>query len=218
MKYGPRSKLRRACTRFLRFSYLLDFVALEALSNIFIESVKDTVKRLVDLGAIQPDFELKKVQKNALGEIVGGTAGGADKSTGPAHIGKTGRVVVSMEYLMTPPPLFKVSAMFHPIATRPNSIHPGSEGIPLSLYKQIKVPNFQAGICKPSMFDPIVHIEVMEPKNTSGDDDEEEEIDQFAVDSDDKLFERTKVEGLHEYWLSVEPSQTDFASMLRECL
>ncbi len=61
MKYGPRSKLRRACTRFLRFSYLLDFVALEALSNIFIESVKDTVKRLVDLASIQPDFELKKV-------------------------------------------------------------------------------------------------------------------------------------------------------------
>jgi dynein heavy chain, axonemal len=61
MKYGPRSKLRRACTRFLRFSYLLDFVALEALSNIFIESVKDTVKKLIDLSGVHPDFELKKV-------------------------------------------------------------------------------------------------------------------------------------------------------------
>ena len=49
------------CTRFLRFSYLLDFVALEALSNIFIESVKDTVKKLIDLSGVHPDFELKKV-------------------------------------------------------------------------------------------------------------------------------------------------------------
>ena len=35
LKYGPRSKLRRACSRFLRFSYLLDFIALEALSSIY---------------------------------------------------------------------------------------------------------------------------------------------------------------------------------------
>jgi len=59
LKYGPRSKLRKACTRFLRFSYLLDFVALEALSNIFVESVKDTVLKLRDLAAIKPEFELK---------------------------------------------------------------------------------------------------------------------------------------------------------------
>ncbi len=59
LKYGPRSKLRRACTRFLRFSYLLDFIALETLSNIFIESVKDTVVKLRDLAAIKPDFDLK---------------------------------------------------------------------------------------------------------------------------------------------------------------
>jgi hypothetical protein len=61
MKYGPRSKLRRSCTRFLRFSYLLDFVALEALSNIFVESVKDSVKKLIDLAGVHPDFELKQV-------------------------------------------------------------------------------------------------------------------------------------------------------------
>ena len=52
LKYGPRSKLRRACSRFLRFSYLLDFVALEALSNIYTESVKDTCKKLKYLSEI----------------------------------------------------------------------------------------------------------------------------------------------------------------------
>jgi hypothetical protein len=128
----------------LRFSYLLDFVALEALSNIFIESVKDTVKKLIDLAGVQPDFELKKVIKNALGEVVGGTgaSGPTDKGTSGAHVGKKGLPVVSMEYLMIPPPLFKVSAMFQPVAIRKNSIAPGSEGIPLKQYKQIKVPAF----------------------------------------------------------------------------
>mgnify|MGYP006889532110 CR=1 FL=1 len=27
LKYGPRSNLRKACSKFLRFSYLLDFLA-----------------------------------------------------------------------------------------------------------------------------------------------------------------------------------------------
>jgi hypothetical protein len=150
MKYGPRSKLRRACTRFLRFSYLLDFVAMEALSNIFIESVKDTVKKLIDLAGVHPDFELRQIQKNALGEIVSGStsASANDKNTSGAHIGRKGLPVVSMDYLMVPPPLFKVSAIFQPIATRQNSITPGSEGISIKLYKQVKVTSFQPGISK----------------------------------------------------------------------
>jgi dynein heavy chain len=45
LKYGNRSKLRTACMRFLRFSYLLDFLATEALSNIYIFSVQDTIRR-----------------------------------------------------------------------------------------------------------------------------------------------------------------------------
>ena len=168
MKYGPRSKLRRACTRFLRFSYLLDFVALEALSNIFIESVKDTVKKLIDLSGVHPDFELKKVQRNALGEIINTSAAAAaasDKNTSGAHIGKKGLPVVSLDYLMVPPPLFKVSAVFQPIAIRPNSISPGSEGIPLKLYKQIKVASYLPGISKQNTFDPTVHIEIQESKH-----------------------------------------------------
>ena len=34
LKYGTRSELRKNCSRFLRFSYLMDFVATEALTNI----------------------------------------------------------------------------------------------------------------------------------------------------------------------------------------
>jgi len=58
LKYGPRSKLRRACSRFLRFSYLLDFLALDALSNIYSESVKDTINKLKKLANVNVDYEL----------------------------------------------------------------------------------------------------------------------------------------------------------------
>lgn len=70
LKYGPRSKLRKSCSRFLRFSYLLDFIALETLANIYVDSVKDTIIRIRDVAAIKPDLDLKKVVKNALGEVV----------------------------------------------------------------------------------------------------------------------------------------------------
>ena len=34
LKYGTRSELRKNCSRFLRFSYLMDFIATESLANI----------------------------------------------------------------------------------------------------------------------------------------------------------------------------------------
>lgn len=46
LKYGPRSNLRKACSRFLRFSYLLDFLATEALTNIYLLSVDETIVKL----------------------------------------------------------------------------------------------------------------------------------------------------------------------------
>ena len=46
MDYERRSQLRRECSRFIRFSYLLDFLALNALSTIYNESINDLVKQL----------------------------------------------------------------------------------------------------------------------------------------------------------------------------
>ena len=46
LKYGPRSNLRKACMKFLRFSYLLDFLATEALTNIYLHSVQETIDKL----------------------------------------------------------------------------------------------------------------------------------------------------------------------------
>jgi dynein heavy chain len=46
MTYGHRSSLRRECSRFLRFAYLIDFLSLEALANIYISSVEVMINRL----------------------------------------------------------------------------------------------------------------------------------------------------------------------------
>jgi len=49
MTYGHRSSLRKECSRFLRFAYLVDFLSLEALANIYTGSVSDMIDRLKDL-------------------------------------------------------------------------------------------------------------------------------------------------------------------------
>jgi hypothetical protein len=46
MTYGHRSGLRKECSRFLRFAYLVDFLSLEALANIYTGSVRDMIERL----------------------------------------------------------------------------------------------------------------------------------------------------------------------------
>ena len=49
MTYAHRSSLRRECSRFLRFAYLADFLSLESLSAIYIDSVRDMIQRIKDL-------------------------------------------------------------------------------------------------------------------------------------------------------------------------
>jgi dynein heavy chain len=49
MTYGHRASLREECSRFLRFAYLVDFLAMQALSNIYVFSVKDLITRLREL-------------------------------------------------------------------------------------------------------------------------------------------------------------------------
>lgn len=49
MNYEQRSELRKVCTKFLRFSYLVDFLAMESLSNIFKYSVAELENKLTCL-------------------------------------------------------------------------------------------------------------------------------------------------------------------------
>lgn len=49
MTYGHRSNVRKECSRFLRFAYLVDFLALESLCSIYISTVSEFLNRLQTL-------------------------------------------------------------------------------------------------------------------------------------------------------------------------
>jgi len=49
MSYGQRAMLRKDCSRFLRFSYLADFIVLESLMNVYITSVSDLKSKFLEL-------------------------------------------------------------------------------------------------------------------------------------------------------------------------
>ena len=59
MTYGHRSSLRKECSRFLRFAYLVDFLSLESLANIYKGSVQDMVRRLRELDSFFPIEKFK---------------------------------------------------------------------------------------------------------------------------------------------------------------
>lgn len=49
MTYEKRSELRKECSKFLRFSYLVDFIALESLSQIYTLSCGELQDKLYEL-------------------------------------------------------------------------------------------------------------------------------------------------------------------------
>ena len=60
MTYAHRSSLRRECSRFLRFAYLADFLSLEALSTIYIDSVQEMIERIKVLDSYGTE-EMEKI-------------------------------------------------------------------------------------------------------------------------------------------------------------
>lgn len=65
MTYGHRSSLRKECSRFLRFAYLIDFLSLESLSNVYTGSVQDLIYRLSALDEIA---EMDKIMTSNIEE------------------------------------------------------------------------------------------------------------------------------------------------------
>lgn len=43
MIYDKRAQLRKECSKFIRFSYLIDFIALESLKNVYQDSVDEVI-------------------------------------------------------------------------------------------------------------------------------------------------------------------------------
>jgi hypothetical protein len=83
-------------------------------------------------------------------------------------------------------------------------------------YKTLKVRPFDPLSTTSKDFDPLVHLEVKEVQEQ----EQDEDYDEFAdvVDESERFLEREKPEGLNEHWLTVEPTQVDFAALLREAL
>ena len=49
MSYEQRSELRKECSKFLRFSYLIDFLAMDSLRTIHMSSINDLLRELQKL-------------------------------------------------------------------------------------------------------------------------------------------------------------------------
>jgi dynein heavy chain len=86
LKYGPRSKLRKACSKFLRFSYLLDFLATEALTNIYLFSVRETIDRLDKLTDIPVEYQFKSSKAPYESNVSDRPATGNKKEKGETRI------------------------------------------------------------------------------------------------------------------------------------
>jgi len=67
LKYGPKSNLRKECSRFLRFAYLLDFVTMSALTNIYLNSMQFLVDKLEVLRVVKIEYEFD-ASKSQFGE------------------------------------------------------------------------------------------------------------------------------------------------------
>lgn len=63
MSYDQRSKVRNACMTFLRFAFLLDFIALDSLTKIYVHSVNDLKSKLHTLAYQEGQKVLCDVEK-----------------------------------------------------------------------------------------------------------------------------------------------------------
>jgi dynein heavy chain len=75
MTYGHRSSLRKECSRFLRFAYLVDFISLEALANIYTGSVHAMICRIKELDDNCDMDEVLNADYDASNQAAGGVRG-----------------------------------------------------------------------------------------------------------------------------------------------
>jgi len=64
LKYRPKARLRKLCSRFLRVSYLVDFLSIEALSDIYILSIRDLTDTLKTLSSLPCNYEFVKPEEH----------------------------------------------------------------------------------------------------------------------------------------------------------
>ncbi|OMJ83653.1 hypothetical protein SteCoe_15380 [Stentor coeruleus] len=66
MSYDQRSDLRKECSRYIRFSYLVDFIALESLQNMYLMSVRELLLKIYEQIVDLEDLNDNKVDKSII--------------------------------------------------------------------------------------------------------------------------------------------------------
>ena len=207
LKYGPKANLRKACSKFLRFSYLLDFLATEALTNIYLLSVKDTMDKLNQLGHIPINNQFKS-QKSFLDEPILKTS--SDKiaqknKQGGESSGTARNRIIANDY-----PFFEVHGKFV------------ERVIPEDHKYTVYIDRYEPpplGLSTKDDFNPLVHLEI---------DSEEEDLEQEdeiygmgeEAHNDSNAFrqEAVFVRDICHLWIKAEPDGERFAMDITKCL
>ena len=161
MTFGHRANLRKECSRFLRFAYLVDFLSLEALANIYTGSVKDMIVRL----------EAQNANCN-MDDVMNGDFSGQTQVTSPAR---------GQE------PLFYVQAKLCDDDGRFIRVRiPESEIEYVQIQEFIPPPE---GTSKAEDFDPLAHLRLNELKMVN--DEHDDEPKEVEVSDDGDIYKLT---------------------------
>ena len=198
MDYERRSELRRECSKFLRFSYLVDFLSMEALKNIYVFSVEDLIHEFDVLVQTKDSVIYKdKSQK------------GSSKIREPLFF-------------------LNVDFNFSPIPEDQITLDPIKEFIPPPIgtsKPEDFLINYHVFVSSnqnqpPSISQAVVPVSTsvagappsLPPAGEEGDEDPEENYDE------NKVYLRKVCGGLSRLWLNLRPNLDAFYSDIVRCL
>jgi dynein heavy chain len=199
LNFKARSELREECKRFLRFAFLLDFIALESLSKIFLNSINDCIDKLQLQVSTPVSCDLEVVR------------GSEEKEK--EQLKKPRQEVDLVPDAEAQVPLFLADCLYREVEIPAHSLYTASID-----------PFILPPIGKSRMmdFNPMVHLEI-EPEPRDSDDDEAAAQPahytaktEDSFDAQNSKLEVTKVKNIHELWLNVYPDKHVLASLIME--
>jgi dynein heavy chain len=215
LKFSARNELRDLCKKFLRFAFLLDYVALESLRNVSLHSIHDTIDTLRALAAVEVDYSLESDQNGLEGAVTGPLA--APRGDKPLPLGLTAAhreaSAGSAPHSEQHSPLFAADCLF------------GSEPIPSSCISTSLIDPFSLpplGKSRVRDFNPLAHLQLELDllDSTCG---EKERVDmaepaqlENSLDSADLKLEVRKVRDIHKLWLRISPDKQALSTLLTE--
>ena len=234
LAFPGRSEVRESCQRFLRLSFLFDFIALESLSQIYLRTIEESISKLQAQLMKEVDYELRGLteeERITQGALTQTTEGLGDRR--------------SDKYV----PVFKTEVQF-----RPRS----KEQMPRENLYYEEIETFELpplGYSKKHEFNPVVHLELEQeipkegeahapaPKSkdkqdasSSGEDSpshSEQEAttvvdtkrtpdaaEQMQLDTDGRkpptLVRVMRVRDIQSLWLSLNPKMEDIQELLQQ--